>query len=75
MRRVSEQYDSTEQSNLLKFDDLSIDVEMREVTLYGDDILLTSTKYDLLVILAKRAGDILSRHEIMQQLSGGGMMD
>ena len=59
------------QEEVLDFDDLSIDLSQRTVSLCGEEIRLTSAEFDLLVILARQAGSVLSRAEIMQQLSGG----
>lgn len=57
-------------SNQLCFDNLRIDLTQRAVTLDDNDIALTSAEFDLLAILAKQAGNILSRDTIMQELSG-----
>lgn len=71
LRRGGMQVETQENSDQLYFDDLFIDVGKRAVVLGAEDIALTSGEFDLLAILAKRAGTILSRDEITQQLSGG----
>ena len=37
----------------------------------AEEVILTSAEFDLLAILAQRAGTVLSRDEITRQLSGG----
>lgn len=71
LRRGTMQSEPAEKSGQLNFDDLCIDLAQRTVILSGNDVSLTSAEFDLLAVLAKRAGNILSRDEIMQQLSGG----
>lgn len=71
LRRGSMQADSTGDPDQLTFDELRIDLSQRTVILNGEEVRLTSAEFDLLVILAKRAGNILTRDEITQQLSGG----
>ena len=70
LRRGNIHVESAEKSSQLVFDGLSIDLMQRTVVLDETDITLTSAEFDLLAILAKQAGNILSRDEIMQQLSG-----
>ena len=70
LRRGNIHVESEEKSSQLVFDSLSIDLMQRTVVLDENDITLTSAEFDLLAILAKQAGNILSRDEIMQQLSG-----
>ena len=70
LRRGNIHVESEEKSIQLVFDSLSIYLMQRTVVLDETDIALTSAEFDLLAILAKRAGNILSRDEIMQQLSG-----
>lgn len=38
----------------IHFDKLNIDLEKREVNLNGENIILTSSKFDLLTVLAKK---------------------
>ena len=71
LRRVDMTRPSSEIADSLCFDDLNIDLSQRSVTLDEKDIILTSAEFDLLVVLAKRAGDILTRDNIMSQLSKG----
>ncbi|CED58908.1 response regulator [Moritella viscosa] len=55
---------------LIQFGALSIDSLNRKVTLNGIYVYLTSAEFDLLEILAKNAGKIMSRTQISIQLFG-----
>ncbi len=71
LRRGPADASTADDPTQLNFDDLRIDLAQRSVNLAGEEVQLTSAEFDLLAILARRAGSILSRDEIMQQLSGG----
>ena len=49
---------------------LCIDLSERNVTWRGQDIELSSGEYNLLVVLARHAGEVLSRDQILQRLRG-----
>jgi DNA-binding response OmpR family regulator len=55
---------------LLRFEGLEIDKAARNVTVDGVAVELTSMDFELLVILAQRAGKKISRDEILNQLRG-----
>lgn len=55
---------------LLRFEGLEIDKAARNVTVDGVAVELTSMEFELLVILAQRAGKKISRDEILNQLRG-----
>jgi two-component system OmpR family response regulator len=54
----------------LVFEGLQIDPEKRSVLLSGQPVELTSTEFDLLYLLAKEPGKVLSRDDILNQLRG-----
>jgi len=54
----------------LVFEDMEIDPDKRSVLLYGQPVELTSTEFDLLYLLAKEPGKVLSRDDILNQLRG-----
>lgn len=54
----------------LSFGTFRISNSARTVTLTGEEILLTTAEFDLLWLLATRAGSILSRDEIFSRLRG-----
>lgn len=55
---------------LLQFGTLEIDRDARAVRIDGDDVVLTSHQFDLLVVLAERAGRVLTRDQIMEAVRG-----
>jgi len=66
MRRYYQQ-DSTEQENMV-FDKLTIQPTARKVQLDGEDINLSSHEFDLLVALAKHAGQVIGREYLFNQI-------
>jgi OmpR family response regulator RpaB len=54
----------------LRFDGLEINPASRTVYLAGEELSLTSMEYELLLLLARRAGHKLSRDEILAELKG-----
>ena len=54
----------------LKFENLEIDNATREAWLSGERIDLTSAEFDLLWLLARNAGRVLTREEIFSDLRG-----
>lgn len=55
---------------VLRFGRLSIDCQRREVELDGERKDLTGRQFDLLLLLAERAGRIQSREQLMEALRG-----
>ena len=55
---------------LWRFDGLTIDTARRQVLRQGEDIALTGTEYELLVLLAREPGHVLSRDELLNRLRG-----
>ena len=49
---------------------MSIDKLSRRVSLKGDDVVLTSHEFDLLCMLAERAGHVVDRDSIYRDLIG-----
>ena len=54
----------------LQFGSLDIDRDAREVRLRGKPCELTSYQFDLLMVLAERAGRVLTRDQIMEAVRG-----
>lgn len=65
-RRQTEAVDS----DVLRFGNFSLNTLSREVRISAELITLTSSEYDLLYILAKYAGEVLSRDALSQALVG-----
>jgi len=63
-------HEETSQENRLTFGNLTVDSAMREAWLEGRSIDLTSAEFDLLWLLCKSAGRVLTREEIFHQLRG-----
>ncbi|MFL1404282.1 response regulator [Marinobacter sp. M1N3S26] len=62
--------ESGEEPVRLQFNDLVVDRSMREAWLNDESIDLTSAEFDLLWLLARSAGRVLSREEIFTALRG-----
>lgn len=54
----------------MQFEGMAIDIEKRTVVVDGSSVDLTSMEFELLVILARRAGRKLSRDDILSELRG-----
>ena len=54
----------------LRFGSLEIDREARSVSVAGQACELTSYQFDLLLVMAERAGRVLSRDQIMEAVRG-----
>lgn len=52
---------------------LEIDFELREVRVDGEKIHLTPTEYNLLCLLAKNAGKVVTTQQIMREIWGPGL--
>ncbi|MFN3988174.1 MAG: winged helix-turn-helix domain-containing protein [Rhodocyclaceae bacterium] len=54
----------------LRFGTLSIDLDNRVVELAGEAVELTTSEFELLTLLARHAGEVLSREVLLQGLRG-----
>ena len=54
----------------LRFDGLAIDPQRRSVLRLGEPVVLTSTEFDLLVLLAREPGRVFSRDDLLNRLRG-----
>jgi OmpR family response regulator RpaB len=57
-------------ANRLVFDGLEVDASTRTVQRAGVAVELTSTEFDLLLLLARAPGKVFSRDDILNQLRG-----
>jgi two-component system KDP operon response regulator KdpE len=57
-------------TGLLTVGDLSVDFELRRVTVRGIDVFLTPTEYRLLGVMMRSAGRVLSNRQILRQVWG-----
>ena len=61
---------SDDRTEFLRRGNLLINVPSRVVTLDGNHIELTTTEFDLLVLLARRAGRVQERSQLVEELRG-----
>ncbi|MGV3570422.1 MAG: response regulator transcription factor [Ramlibacter sp.] len=54
----------------LRFDGLAIDPATRTVQRQGETVELTSTEFDLLLLLARKPGKVFSRDDLLNHLRG-----
>ncbi len=57
-------------NDLILIGGLRIDLAERTVSWRGEEVELSSGEYNLLVVLARNAGEVLNRDRILQQLRG-----
>jgi two-component system KDP operon response regulator KdpE len=57
---------------VFQLDDLSVDLGRRQVTVAGNQVSLTPTEYDLLRVLVKHAGKVLTHRQLLRQVWGAG---
>jgi len=55
----------------MRFGDLVLDVDAREVTVGGEPVALTRTEFDVLAALASRPNAVLSRTSLIEAVWGG----
>ncbi|HEY8132026.1 MAG TPA: response regulator transcription factor [Thermoanaerobaculia bacterium] len=72
LARTRAQLRRTAGSNLLRFDDLTIDVERRRITQGGREVRLTPTEFAILQLLATHAGKPLTLDRIIGRVWGAG---
>ncbi|PRX34896.1 DNA-binding response OmpR family regulator [Orenia metallireducens] len=58
------------QDNTLSIKGLSINTDIRQLTIDGESVDLTKTEYDLLVYLLKNKGLVLTRDQIIEEVWG-----
>lgn len=68
MRRISE----GEQDPVFRSGDLVVDVSRRIVELEGEEVQLTPTEYDLLTLLVRHAGKVITRGDLLRKIWGPG---
>lgn len=58
------------QSEVMEFGSLTVDCQTKTVTLAGEVISLSTTEFELLRLLARNAGTVMSRESLVTQLRG-----
>jgi DNA-binding response OmpR family regulator len=70
IRQESDIQPETVTKDILRFDNLVLDLTRREVLLSGKPLALKPKEYDLLVFLAQHRGHALSRETILENVWG-----
>jgi len=70
MRAVLQRKSGSVHQEVFKFGDLQIDCGKRRVFRNGDDVALTGAEFDILLLLVRSAGEVLSREEIAEAALG-----
>ena len=69
-RPIAKPASPTEATTTLRFDGLVIDTDRRQALRQGELLELTSTEFELLVLLAREPHKVFSRDEILNRLRG-----
>lgn len=70
LRRAAGSHPSEPESGAIQAGALSIDASRHEARLHGTDLDLTALEFDLLDTLARHAGQVLSREQLIAQVWG-----
>jgi two-component system, OmpR family, response regulator CpxR len=70
MRAVLRRKSASAPQEIFKIGDLQIDCPQRRVVRDGGDVVLTGAEFDVLVLLVRSAGKVLSREEIAEAALG-----
>lgn len=57
-------------STVVQIEDLVVDIGARRAAVAGREVTLTSTEFDILAALARRAGTALSRQQLLDEIWG-----
>ena len=60
--------------SVIRVGDLEINTERYTVTLKGKPLHLTPSEFELLAVLARHAGQIMTRQQLMEDLYGGAVL-
>jgi DNA-binding response OmpR family regulator len=72
LRRIDRMAEENEVSELLEFEDLTIDREKRRVAIGGSGVRLTAKEYDLLLQFARNPGRVYTRSQLLDLVWGYG---
>ena len=70
LRRTKSTRNTEEQSNIIRLDDLSIDLERYLVIRNGEEVLLPKKAFKLLHLLCSKPGKVFTREEILSEIWG-----
>ncbi|MBN2605312.1 MAG: response regulator transcription factor [Bacilli bacterium] len=69
LKRINNK-DTPTSGNLIKFENLEINMDSRTIRLHGNEIHVSKTEFDLLVFLMKNKGIVLDRVTILDEVWG-----
>ncbi|MCT8136725.1 response regulator transcription factor [Anaerobacillus sp. CMMVII] len=69
-RRMQPKEQPNSENQALKFEDLIINIDRREVLVNGEKVTLRPKEFDLLVHLAKSTGNVFTREQLLEQVWG-----
>jgi len=75
IRTAFRQTSHSDQVQKLEFENLTIDLTSRIVSINNDHVKLTATEYSLLCLLAKNQGKVLTHQFILKQIWGPGYIE
>ena len=70
MRAVLRRKSGSTPQEIFKIGDLQMNCAQRRVVLHGNDVALTGAEFDILLLLVRSAGKVLSREEIAEAALG-----
>lgn len=59
---------SSDNSNVVAFQEMKIDLKKKTITIAGDNVNLTRKEFEILSLLAKNRGQYISREEILKRI-------
>lgn len=70
IRNALRHYNDADDGEILRFGNITIDQENREVRVDGNQVKLTPKEYQLLILLAENKGKILTSHQLLDSIWG-----
>lgn len=67
-QKIAENQSTNQQSHKLTFDDIIIDLELKEVIIGEERVILTKTEFEILVLLAGHPERVFSREDIIDKV-------
>ncbi len=67
-QKIAENQSTNQQNHKLTFDDIIIDLELKEVIIGEERVILTKTEFEILVLLAGHPERVFSREDIIDKV-------
>ena len=68
LKRINPPVENNPENKMLVFNNLAVNIEVKELIINGKRIMLTKTEFELLVLLAENPNRIFSREDIIYHL-------